>query len=85
MALRQARSACDGLLELVSGVDRPTARTVLRHIAATRLFEIPDVLSPFTSADEGYADEEAPEAGDAGDELGAWRAACSALRADRKV
>lgn len=75
-----ARSACDGLLDLVSGDVVPTAREVLRYIAEKRLFTIPDVLMPFAVPDEP-TEKEGNEEGEEGDldvELAAWRQALEA-------
>ncbi|MHA7063029.1 UvrD-helicase domain-containing protein [Azospirillum argentinense] len=86
--LGKARAACDGLLALVSANEKPTARAVLRYVAETGLFTIPDVLAPFTVADEvapegdaeGEAGEEASEEQEVNrkSELGGWRLALDA-------
>ena len=82
--IKKAKTACDGLLALVSAKENPQARDVLRHVAETNLFVIPDVLMPFAAADEiageGEAAEEADdeEEVDLRSELGGWR---QALRA----
>jgi DNA helicase-2/ATP-dependent DNA helicase PcrA len=86
--LGEVRAACDGLLALVSAEAKPTARAVLRYVAETRLFTIPDVLVPFCSADVvapgGDADTPAGDAADGEDEvdvkseLGGWRLALEA-------
>ena len=86
--LGKARAACDGLLVLVSGDGKPSARTVLGYVAETRLFTIPDVLAPFATADEvapvadagGEADDLAGEEEevDLKSELGGWRQALEA-------
>ena len=86
--LGEVRAACDGLLALISAEAKPTARAVLRYVAETRLFTIPDVLVPFCSADlvapSGDADAPAGDAADGEDEvdvkseLGGWRLALEA-------
>ncbi len=80
--LGKAKTACDGLLALVSGDEPPTARTVLRYVAETCLFAIPDVLAPFVAADEvaakDGADEGEEEEIDLKSELGGWRQALEA-------
>ena len=86
--LGEARAACDGLLALVSGDGKPSARTVLGYVAETRLFTIPDVLAPFATPDEvapvadagGEADDLAGEEEevDLKSELGGWRQALEA-------
>jgi Superfamily I DNA and RNA helicases len=63
--LKRARTASDGLLALLDGADAPTLGTVLRYVAETRLFTIPDVLAPFTTPDEAAA---APEGGEEPDQ-----------------
>lgn len=88
MILGEVRAACDGLLALISAEAKPTARAVLRYVAETRLFTIPDVLVPFCSADlvapGGDADAPAGDAADGEDEvdvkseLGGWRLALEA-------
>ncbi|MCK1323520.1 ATP-dependent helicase [Bradyrhizobium sp. 156] len=79
--LGNVRAACEGLLVLVDAKDAPTARAVLRHVAETNLFTIPDVLAPFAMPDvtgaDGGADEEEDEA-DQKSELGGWRLALDA-------
>jgi DNA helicase-2/ATP-dependent DNA helicase PcrA len=49
--LRSVRTACDGLLGLFTANKNVTARTVLRYVSDAGLFQIPDVLAPFTVAD----------------------------------
>jgi DNA helicase II / ATP-dependent DNA helicase PcrA len=79
--LGNVRAACEGLLVLVDAKDAPTARAVLRYVAETNLFTIPDVLAPFAMPDvtgaDGDADEEEDEA-DEKSELGGWRLALDA-------
>jgi DNA helicase-2/ATP-dependent DNA helicase PcrA len=86
--LGEVRAACDGLLALVSAEAKPSSRAILRYVAETRLFTIPDVLAPFCSADVVVPgnDGDAP-VGDAADgeddvdvksELGGWRLALEA-------
>lgn len=86
--LREAKTACDGLLALVSADEKPSARAVLSYVAKTRLFTIPDVLAPFATVDEvalvgdtgGEADRESDEEEqvDFKSELGGWRQALEA-------
>lgn len=66
--LSKTKTVCDGLLALVSADKNPSARAVLCYVAETHLFTIPDVLSPFATADEVTPVGEA--GGEAGDELG---------------
>lgn len=77
--LGKMRVACDGLLALVNEEEAPTARDVLRYVAKTNLFVIPDVLAPFAevaviSTDDGADEDEA----DQKSELGGWRLALDA-------
>lgn len=86
--LCKAKSACDGLLALVSADDKPTVRSVLDYVAETGLFTIPDVLAPFATADKGSlvadtggeVDDESceEEEVDLDSELGGWRQALEA-------
>ena len=86
--LDKARAACDGLLALVSANERPTVGAVLRYVAATGLFTIPDLLVPFSAADEivatgnsareGGADAGEEQEVDLKSELGGWRLALEA-------
>lgn len=85
--LSKANAACASLLALVSSDERPSARTVLNHVAETCLFAVPDVLAPFVSAEEvartGDAgvradDEIGGEELDANSVLSAWRQALEA-------
>lgn len=86
--LHKVKSACDGLLALVSDDEKPTVRAVLGYVAETGLFTIPDVLTPFSTADEvtlvGAAGEEGDddaseeEEVDTMGELGGWRQALEA-------
>ncbi|MEA3539249.1 MAG: UvrD-helicase domain-containing protein [Pseudomonadota bacterium] len=84
LILAKAKAACDGLLALVSTVAPPTIRAVLRYIANTGLFVVPDVLAPFAAADESGADEgdggaeAADEDVDIKTEIGGWRQALGA-------
>jgi DNA helicase II / ATP-dependent DNA helicase PcrA len=80
--LAAANSACDGLLALVSGDAVPTARDVLRYVAESRLFLVPDVLAPFVAPDEldyeqraadDYEEDQSRET-----ELSGWRLALEA-------
>ncbi|MGY2804123.1 UvrD-helicase domain-containing protein [Bradyrhizobium sp. USDA 4506] len=86
--LGKVKVACDGLLTLVNADEKPTARTVLRYVAETNLFTIPEVLVPFSAADavvsEGDVDASAGDTADreeevdAKSELGGWRLALEA-------
>ncbi|MDR4471394.1 MAG: hypothetical protein MRJ92_01680 [Nitrospira sp.] len=85
--LSKVKEACSGLFALVSADEKPSARSVLRYVADTRLFAIPDVLAPYTAPDDialrndadGDADTEAGgEEVDLKGELGGWRQALEA-------
>lgn len=86
--LGKVKAACSGLFALVSADEKPSARSVLRYVAETRLFIIPDVLAPYAAADDvaprgdagGDADAEAGEEEevDLKSELGGWRQALEA-------
>jgi DNA helicase-2/ATP-dependent DNA helicase PcrA len=86
--LGKVKAACSGLFALVSADEKPSARSVLRYVADTRLFIIPDVLAPYAAADDialrddagGDADAEAGEEEevDLKSELGGWRQALEA-------
>lgn len=73
--LEAAKLACDGLHELLAAKIPPTLRTILRYVAETNLFEVPDVLQPFVPKnDDAIEDGE----DDTKSELGAWRTALDA-------
>lgn len=74
-ALKAAKLACDGLYELLVGETPPTLRTILRYVAKTKLFEVPDVLNPFVPENDEVIEEGED---DAKSELGAWRMALDA-------
>lgn len=79
--LHRAKLACDGLLALVAGSEIPTLRDVLRYVADVQLFTIPDILAPFTGADEGgtdAGDDDGEEEVDIKSETSAWRLALEA-------
>lgn len=79
--LAAAKTACDGLLDLVSAVPGPSAREVLRYIAEKRIFTIPEVLAPFAVPDAPDEEEDAAGEGEEVNlktELGAWRQALEA-------
>lgn len=86
--LSKAKDVCDGLLALVSAEEMPSIRAVLGYVAETRLFTIPDILVPFTTADKvalagetkGEADDDVGEEEevDPKSELGGWRQALEA-------
>lgn len=73
--LEAAKLACDGLQELLLTKAPPTLRTILRYVAKTQLFEVPDVLLPFVPESVEAAEEGEH---DAKSELGAWRMALDA-------
>jgi DNA helicase-2/ATP-dependent DNA helicase PcrA len=86
--LGKVKTACSGLFALVSADEKPSARSVLRYVADTRLFIIPDVLAPYAAADDiglrddagGDADAEVGEEEEVylKSELGGWRQALEA-------
>lgn len=82
--LSKVKAACDGLLALVNANEKPTARMVLRYVAETNLFTIPEVLVPFSAPDAAVAEDEIDVASDQEEEvdvkseLGGWRLALEA-------
>ena len=72
--LRRAKHACDDLKSLLEANPPPTLRHVLRHVAATQLFDVPDILQPFVP--DALSGSEAED--DAKTENGAWRRALEA-------
>lgn len=72
--LARAKEACDTLKALLEAADPPTLRQVLRHVATTRLFEVPEILQPFVPEAVVGGEEE----DDAKTENGAWRRALEA-------
>ena len=75
--LARAKTACDGLKALLMAESPPTLQALLRYVAATELFVIPDVLLPFipeVPVDQAAAEPE----DDANTEAGAWRRALDA-------
>jgi DNA helicase-2/ATP-dependent DNA helicase PcrA len=75
--LARAKAACDGLKALLMAENPPTLRALLRYVAATELFIIPDVLLPFipeVPVDQAAAEPE----DDAKTEAGGWRRALDA-------
>ena len=73
--LRTAKEACDSLHTLCSVEQRPSLLSVLRNVAASGLFAIPESLSPFVAPTDldvavGSDDDE-----DAKSETVAWRRA----------
>jgi ATP-dependent DNA helicase UvrD/PcrA len=75
--LARAKAACDGLQALLLAENPPSLRAILRYVADTNVFEIPEVLQPFVS--ERPADAAAAEPDeDANTEAGAWRRALDA-------
>lgn len=88
--LARARSACDGLWEMLLAEESPTLRAMLRYVAATELFVIPDVLQPFVPVVSSDAAATEPEEDDTKTEAGAWRRAldapfCEIGRYDRYI
>jgi DNA helicase-2/ATP-dependent DNA helicase PcrA len=75
--LARAKAASDGLKALLLAEDPPTLRAVLRYVASTELFVIPDVLQPFIPEVPADAAAAEPEE-DASTEAGAWRRALDA-------
>lgn len=72
--LARAKEACDTLKALLEAAEPPTLRQVLRHVATTRLFEVPEILQPFVPEAVVGGEEE----DDAKTENGAWRRALEA-------
>jgi DNA helicase-2/ATP-dependent DNA helicase PcrA len=72
--LARAKDACDTLKAILEAADPPTLRQVLRHVATTRLFEVPEILQPFVPEAVVGGEEE----DDAKTENGAWRRALEA-------
>lgn len=72
--LTRAKQACDELKILLEANPPPSLRQVLRHVAATRLFDVPDILEPFVPDVLPSPEEE----DDAKTENGAWRRALEA-------
>jgi len=78
--LARAKSACDGLRILLESGPSPSLRDVVRYVAETHLFSVPEILAPFAEADPDLPQFE-PADGEAEDiksETGAWRAALDA-------
>lgn len=75
--LARARDACEGLRTLLLATDPPTLRDVLRYVATTNLFVIPEVLQPFVPEAPPDAAGAGPD-DDASTEAGAWRRALDA-------
>lgn len=74
--LAQAKTSCDGLHALLHAGEGPSLRSVLRYVAETNLFDIPDALQPFVQ--EVPPDAAAEPEDDANTEAGAWRRALNA-------
>ena len=75
LLLRTAKEACDSLQELFSSELQPSLLDVLRNVATSGLFAIPESLSPFVvptslEVEDGLEDDE-----DAKSEIVAWRRA----------
>lgn len=85
--LSKVKAACNGLLALVNKDEKPTARSVLRYVAETNLFTIPEILVAFSTADAAFAEGAIDVTGNANNleeevdvksELGGWRLALEA-------
>lgn len=90
--LGKAKTACEGLLALITEMPEVTAQAVLEFIAQTGLFAIPDVLAPFVPGDakevvaaqdnvvqgDPVVGTEDGEAEDTSPELSAWSKALEA-------
>lgn len=79
--LDQAKTACDGLRALLFEGSSPSLHSVLRYVAETDLFTIPEVLLPFSVSDDETSDVSSTddeEGEDAKTEIGAWRLALEA-------
>lgn len=90
--LGKAKTACDGLLALITEKSEVTSQTVLEFVAQTGLFAIPDVLAPFVTGDakevlvvagqavqgDQVVGTEDGEAEDTNTELSAWSKALEA-------
>ena len=59
--IKSAKDATNKLLELWNADENPTFLEVLRNIAETGLFEIPDTLLPFASPSEPQREEPDPD------------------------
>lgn len=64
--LGKAKTACEGLLALITEKPEVTAQAVLEFVAQTGLFAIPDVLAPFVPGDakEAVTAQDPPVQGD---------------------
>jgi DNA helicase II / ATP-dependent DNA helicase PcrA len=79
--LDKAKTACDGLRALLFNGSSPSLRSVLKFVAETDLFTVPDVLLPFSTSDAEVSDASSSddeEVEDAKTETGAWRIALEA-------
>ena len=70
--LRKARDACRSLHALFANGERPSLAAILRNVAESELFTIPEALVPFAGADTSAVDDPNND-DDNGDELDAWR------------
>ena len=75
--LARAKAACEGLQTLLLAENPPSLRAVLRYVAETNIFEIPEILQPFVPEAPADAAAAEPE-DDANTEAGAWRRALDA-------
>lgn len=72
--LTRAKQACDELKLLLEAHPPPSLRQVLRHVSATQLFDVPEILQSFVPhVVHGLEEED-----DAKTENGAWRRALEA-------
>lgn len=75
--LARAKEACDGLQALLFAENPPSLRSILRYVAETNLFEIPETLQPFVP-EEPAGDAAGEPEDDENTEAGAWRRALNA-------
>lgn len=75
--LKVAKQAADSLYELFRSKREPTLFDVLKNVAESGLFVIPDLLAPFTKAISNQVSDSDDESEDAQSELVAWRNALS--------
>jgi DNA helicase II / ATP-dependent DNA helicase PcrA len=81
--LKKSKDACDSLLAMIVSPNRPSAGDILRHVAATNLFTVPDSLLPYVGpvSDPAQDSEGDPPGGEAAEltaEIGAWAQALGA-------
>lgn len=78
LLLRTAKEACDSLHLLCSIEQRPSLLAVLRNVAASGLFAIPESLSPFVAPTDFDVEDGSDDDEDAKSETVAWRRALNA-------